>query len=75
MHVRLIFDLGKKVNFRKELIKIYSKITKFGYVVKYGKFSLAKFAYFPISMFVLHYYACAKVVTIFEPKINNFRTY
>jgi hypothetical protein len=27
---RLIFDLGKKVNSRKELIKI-SKIAKFGY--------------------------------------------
>ena len=31
LHVRLIFDLGKKkVNSRKELIKI-SKIAKFGY--------------------------------------------
>jgi hypothetical protein len=30
LHVRLIFDLGKKVNSRKELIKI-SKIEKFGY--------------------------------------------
>jgi hypothetical protein len=30
LHVRLIFDLGKKVNSRKELIKL-SKIAKFGY--------------------------------------------
>jgi hypothetical protein len=30
LHVRLIFDLGKKVNSRKELIKI-SKNAKFGY--------------------------------------------
>jgi hypothetical protein len=29
LHVRLIFDLGKKVNSRKELIKI-SKTAKFG---------------------------------------------
>ena len=29
LHVRLIFDLGKKVNSRKELIKI-SEIAKFG---------------------------------------------
>ena len=29
LHVRPVFDLGKKVNFRKELIKI-SKIAKFG---------------------------------------------
>ena len=31
LHVRLIFDLGKKkVNYRKELIKV-SKIAQFGY--------------------------------------------
>jgi hypothetical protein len=35
----LIFDPGKKVNSREELIKIID-------VVKDGKYSLAKFAYF-----------------------------
>ena len=47
LHVKLIFDLGKKVNSRKELTKI-SKIAKFWLrnVVKLGKYSLPKFAYF-----------------------------
>jgi hypothetical protein len=64
LHVKLIFDLGKKVNSRKGLTKI-SKIAKFWLrnVVKLGKYSLAKFAYF-VSV-VLR----AEIVTIFEPKM------
>ena len=64
-----MFDPGKKVNSRKEIIKI-SKIWLRN-VVKYGKYSLAKFANFV--------YVCITCgnVTIFEPiqtytKFANF---
>ena len=65
LHVRLIFDfLQKKVNSRKELIKV-SKIAKFGHeMLKIQKKTFAKFAYFQ--------YVCiirAEIVTIFEPKM------
>ena len=42
LHVRLIFDLGKKVNSRKELIKIlYSFATKFCKFTNFIMFFLA----------------------------------
>jgi hypothetical protein len=58
--VRLLFDIDKKVNSRKECIKIWLRN-----IVKCGKYSLAKFAYFVLSILR------AEIVTIFEPEIHT----
>jgi hypothetical protein len=66
LHVRLIFGLGKKKRIPVKNLLILVKLQNLVIrnVVKYGKYSLAKFAYFE--------YVCilrAEIVTIFELKM------